>query len=175
VARGDLEQGVFQTFAPVVAWSTVRFFLILALILGWYTACSIDFSSAFVQATLEKLVWLHIPLGFQSVRAGKTILRLNKSIYGLSVAPKLWYEHLFKALNEDGFVASKFDPCLLFKKGMMLVVYVDDVGIAVKRKEDVDEMVTRLRKKRFELTREGSFSEFLEINSRNILMMDQST
>ena len=24
VARGDLEQGVFQTFAPVVAWSTVR-------------------------------------------------------------------------------------------------------------------------------------------------------
>jgi hypothetical protein len=73
VARGNLEQGVFQTFAPVVAWSAVRFFLILALILGWYT-CSIDFSSAFVQATLEKLVWLHIPREFQSGREGKTIL-----------------------------------------------------------------------------------------------------
>jgi hypothetical protein len=162
VARGDLEQGVFQTFAPVVAWSTVRFFLVLSLILDWYT-CSIDFSSAFVQATLEKSVWLHIPRGFQSEREGKTILRLNKSIYGLSVAPKLWYEHLFKALNETGFVASKFDPCLLFKKDMMIVVYVDDVGISAKRKEDVDEMVERLRKKGFELTREGSFSEFLGI------------
>jgi hypothetical protein len=162
VARGDLEQGVFQTYAPVVAWSTVRLFLILSLILGWYT-CSIDFSSAFVQASLEKSVWLHIPRGFQSNREGKTILKLNKSIYGLSVAPKLWYEHLFKALKEDGFVASKFDACLLFKKDMMLVVYVDDVGISAKRKEDVDEMVARLRKKGFELTREGSFSEFLGI------------
>ena len=162
VARGDLEQGIFQTFAPVVAWSTVRFFLILSLILDWDT-CSIDFSSAFVQATLEKSVWLHLPRGFRSDKKGKTILRLNKSIYGLSVAPKLWYEHLFKALKEHGFVASKFDPCLLFKKDMMLVVYVDDVGISAKRMEDVDEMVERLRKQGFELTREGSFSEFLGI------------
>ncbi len=45
----------------------------------------------------------------------------------------------------------------------MLVVYVDDVGIAAKRQEDVDAMVARLRKKGFELTREGSFSEFLGI------------
>jgi hypothetical protein len=136
--------------------------LILSLILDWQT-CSIDFSSAFVQASLEKSVWLHIPRGFESGREGKTILKLNKSIYGLSVAPKLWYEHLFKALLEDGFVASQFDPCLLFKKDMMLVVYVDDVGIAAKRQEDVDEMVARLRQKGFELTREGTFSEFLGI------------
>jgi hypothetical protein len=162
VARGDLEQGVFQTFAPVVAWSTVRLFLVLSLVLDWHT-CSVDFSSAFVQAALEKSIWLHVPRSFQSGREGKTILRLNKSIYGLSVAPKLWYEHLLKALKEDGFVVSKFDPCLLFKKDMMLVVYVNDVGISAKRKQDVNEMVERLRKKGFELTREGSFSEFLGI------------
>jgi hypothetical protein len=126
VARGDLEQGVFETYAPVVAWSTVRLFLILSLVLDWCT-CSIDFSSAFVQAVLKKEVWLHIPRGFKSGCQGKTILRLNKSIYGLSVAPKLWYGHLFKALRAVGFVDSKLDPCLLFKKDMMLVVYVDDV------------------------------------------------
>jgi hypothetical protein len=163
-ARGDLEQGVFQTFAPVVAWNTVRFFLILSLVFDWHTCCSIDFSSAFVQAALEKSVWLHAPRGFQSKNEGKTILRLNKSVCGLLVAPKLWHEHLlFKALNEDGFIASKFDPCLHFKKNMMLVVCVDDVEIAAKRKEDVDEMVTRIKKKGFELTHKGSFLEFLGI------------
>jgi transposase InsO family protein len=162
VARGDLEQGVFETFAPVVAWSTVRLFLVLSLVLDWHT-CSIDFSNAFVQAKLEKSVWLHIPRGFQSSRERRTILKLNKSIYGLSVAPKLWYEHLFKALSELGFTASKLDPCLLFKKDMMLVVYCDDVGISAKRNEDVDEMVGLLRQKGFVLTREGSFSEFLGI------------
>ena len=35
VARKDLEQGVFQTFAPAVAWSTVRLFLVLSLVLDW--------------------------------------------------------------------------------------------------------------------------------------------
>ena len=162
VCRGDLEQGDFDTFAPVVAWSTVRFFLILSLILDWHT-CSIDFSSAFVQAKLDKKVWIHLPRGFQSNRPGKTCLRLNKSIYGLSVAPKLWYEHLFAALKKDGFVPSKYDPCLLLKADMMLVIYVDDVGIAAKYQKDVDSLVQRLMDQGFKLTREGTFSEFLGI------------
>jgi predicted RNA binding protein YcfA (HicA-like mRNA interferase family) len=140
----------------------VRFFLVLSLILDW-TTCFIDFSSAFIQAKLEKAVWLHLPRGFKSTRPGKTCLRLNKSIYGLSVAPKLWHEHLFKALKKDGFVVSKYDSCLLFKKDMMLVVYVDDVGIAAKRAKDVNTLIERLTMQGFQLTREGSFSEFLGI------------
>jgi hypothetical protein len=43
--RGDLEEGEPETFAPVVAWSSVRLFLVLSLTLNWDT-CSIDFSSA---------------------------------------------------------------------------------------------------------------------------------
>jgi predicted RNA binding protein YcfA (HicA-like mRNA interferase family) len=121
------------------------------------------FSLAFVQAKLEKTVWLHLPQGFKSTRTGKTCLKLNKGIYGLSVAPKLWHEHLFKALEQDGFVPSKYDPCLLFKKGMMLVVYVDNVGIAAKMPEDVDDLIKRLRNQGFQLTRESSFLEFLGI------------
>jgi hypothetical protein len=58
--RGDLEEAVFNTFAPVVAWSSVRIFLVLSLTLGWYT-CSIDFANAFVQATLDDPVWVHLP------------------------------------------------------------------------------------------------------------------
>jgi hypothetical protein len=90
---------------------SVRLFLVLRLVLDWRT-CSVHFSSASVQATLEKWVWLHIPCGFGAKRNGKTILMLNKSIHGLSVAPKLWCKHLFKAmLKEDGFVVIKLDPC----------------------------------------------------------------
>ena len=42
-------------------------------------------------------------------------------------------------------------------------MYVDDVGILAKRKKDVDDLVEGLRKKGFELTREGTFAEFLGI------------
>ena len=50
--RGDLEEGKFDTYAPVVAFPTVRLFLISALKMGWQTQ-SIDFSNAFVQSDLE--------------------------------------------------------------------------------------------------------------------------
>ena len=36
--RGDLEESEPESFAPVVAWSSVRLFLVLALTLGWYTS-----------------------------------------------------------------------------------------------------------------------------------------
>jgi hypothetical protein len=42
--RGDLQEVDFETFAPVVSWTSVRFFLVLSVILGWVT-CSIDFNS----------------------------------------------------------------------------------------------------------------------------------
>ncbi|KAI2513164.1 hypothetical protein MHU86_1202 [Fragilaria crotonensis] len=86
--RGDLEEGEPETYAPVVAWSSVRLFLVLSLTLGWQT-CSIDFSSAFVQANLTDPVWIHMPRGFKSDQPSdqRTCLRLVKSLYGLSVAP----------------------------------------------------------------------------------------
>jgi hypothetical protein len=160
--RGDLQEGEFETFAPVVAWVTVRLFLVLTLTLDWYT-CSIDFSNAFVQANLDEPVWIHLPRGFRSAQNGRRCLRLLKSLYGLTVAPKLWYEHLFAALRSEGFRPSTIDPCLLYKPGMLIVCYVDDAGIAAARKELVDELINNLIARGFELTREGSFTEFLGI------------
>jgi hypothetical protein len=58
--HGDLIKGYFNTYAPVVAWPTVRVLLILSMLMGWKT-CSIDFDSAFVQASLEDPVWIHVP------------------------------------------------------------------------------------------------------------------
>lgn len=161
--RGDLAETEQETFAPVVAWSSVRLFLILTLILRWYT-CSIDFSNAFVQADIDEPVWIHLPRGFQSSLGPDTCLRLKKSLYGISVAPRLWYLCILKAFKELGFKQSVHDPCLLFKQGMIVVLYVDDAGIGAKSKAAVDELVQQLKDKGFELTKEGSFSEFLGID-----------
>jgi hypothetical protein len=50
---------------------------------------------------------------------------------------------------------------------MMIVFYVDDAGIAAPKEADVDALVKRLRAKGFELTKEGTFSEFLGIKFDN--------
>jgi hypothetical protein len=160
--RGDLQEGEFSTFAPVVSWPTVRLFLVMALSLGWET-CSIDFSNAFVQAKLDQPVWIHLPRGFRATGNQRMCLRLIKSLYGLTVAPRLWYQHLFTALKHLGFKTSSIDPCLLYKSNIMIVCYVDDAGIAASNVRLIDELIKNLTDLGFELTREGSFAEFLGI------------
>jgi hypothetical protein len=161
--RGDLQEGDKDTFAPVVAWSTVRLFLILSMILKWETE-TIDFSSAFVQARLKVPVWIHLPRGFHTTEVGRTCLKLKKSLYGLAEAPRLWFLHLFDALvHKLGFTQSKLDPCLLLKPGMMMIVFVDDCGISYKNKSEFTKLLKDLRDLGFELTEEGSFTKFLGI------------
>ena len=85
--------------------------------------------SPFVQADIDEPIWIHLPRGFQSTLGSDTCLRLKKSLYGISVPPRLWYLCIQKALKELGSKQSVHDPCLLFKTGMIVVLYVDDAGI----------------------------------------------
>ncbi len=49
-------------------------------------------------------------------------------------------------MNRFGFILFSFkqsahDPCILFKNGMIVVMYVDDAGIGAKSKNDINELV----------------------------------
>ena len=176
--RGDLQEGEFDTFAPVVQFSSVRLFLAWSLILRW-TTCSIDFSNAFIQANINEPTFIHLPRGFKSKhKFEKSCLKLRKSIYGLSVAPRLWFQHLWSALKQEGLTQSSHDPCLMFKKNMIIICYVDDLGIQAPTQKDIDELIKNLMAKGFSLTREGSFSEYLgiqyqELNDGSISMTQE--
>ena len=166
VIRGDLQDVDFSVYAPVVNWSTVRIFMVLSLLLGW-TMKALDFANAFIQATLEDTVYVHLPRGFRSMmetQSGKpACLRLRKSVYGLKIAPKLWYLHMAKGLKELGFKPSSYDKCLLFREGALLVTFVDDCGLAVKDPKMINWFVDELRKRGFELDVEGDFTAFLGV------------
>ena len=65
--RGDRQvEGVdyFEKWAPTVSWATVRILLCLTLSQGWVTK-QVDFSNAFVQATLKEGVYVSLPEGFE--------------------------------------------------------------------------------------------------------------
>ena len=166
--RGDLEDdGMIlpDTYAPVCEFSSVRFFLAFSLLMQWHTA-AIDFASAFVQATLPEPVWIYPPRGFYRGKHGTTLLRLIKSLYGLKEAPRLWYDELFQWLldPELGLTQSHIDKCLLFRRDMIIIIYVDDMGVAAQTEEAIVQLIDFLMKKGFSLTREGTFNEYLGIN-----------
>jgi hypothetical protein len=72
-----------------------------------------------------------------------------------------------KALKEEGLQQSKHDPCLLYRKDLIVICYVDDLGLQSPNEEVIDQLIKNLQDKGFELTREGSFTEYLGIQYNN--------
>ena len=157
---GDLQEGDFDTFAPVVAWATIHLVLVFALNQGWRLIC-VDFRNAFIQAELSEPVWIHLPRGYKSTMPGVTCLQFKKSLYGLSIIPRLWYEHLCNALLKDGFEQCDYDTCLWLKPNMIIFLYVDDCRVGAPNQKDIDGFMEWLNKAGFELTQDGDFGEYL--------------
>jgi hypothetical protein len=84
-------------------------------------------------------------------------------LYGLSVAPRLRYKHIVAALLQLGFKQSATDQCFLYRPAIMIVLYVDDLGIAYSNSNDVEDFFANLANMGFEFTCEGSFTDFLGI------------
>lgn len=168
VLRGDLQEYTGETFSPVASWSTVRAFLVISAVLN-RTTCTIDFSNAFVQSPLpeDQPVWMHLPRGYRSPKGPDHCLKLQKSLYGHKVAPLLWYKHITKYFKKLGLHQSKYDQCLWYGRNLMLVQYVDDMGISALKQQDIDKFVSDLRAEGLVLTQEDTFSEFLGIKFEN--------
>ena len=167
VVRGDLQEGLSEVYAPVVEFSSVRFFLVFSMAMKWTTA-AIDFCNAFCQTEFPSLmepVFLHPPRGYYHDIRGKCVLKLKKSMYGLRDAPRLWYQNLFQylLLPELNFTQCPNDQCLLFRSNMIVIVYVDDMGVAAENDSLIDELITFLRSKGLDLQREGTFQDYLGI------------
>ena len=110
----------------------------------------LDVKTAFLNGELEETVYMKQPPGYEE-GGPRVACRLQKAIYGLRQAPRAWHTKLKKELEAMGFVASAADPALWVKSGkagvVYLLVYVDDMLIATKSKEEMQrtkELVMRV-------------------------------
>jgi hypothetical protein len=175
-AHGGMQQwgeNYWETYSPVVNMLSVRLLLALSHLHNLETE-SIDFVLAFPQADLDVDVWMELPegmdpLGDESNR-WKYVLKLNKSLYGLKQASHNWYLKLKEALEAREFVPSVVDPCIFMKKGLIVLVYVDDCIIISDNKLKIQHMVHSLSNgpEKFILTQEGSLDKFLGIDIKGL-------
>ena len=108
--------------------------------LGW-VAESVDWANAFPQAPLKEPVCMTTPRGFSNKYGANGCLRLNKSLHGSKFAPKNWCQHLTKALLKIGFRECPFNKCLFHGKDMLMILCVDDAGIAAPEEKDIENLV----------------------------------
>ena len=69
----------FETYAPVVQWSTIRLVLTMVLSHGWVTR-QVDYTNAFTQADLKEEVYIESPKGFERKDKKDMVLKLLKSL-----------------------------------------------------------------------------------------------
>ena len=113
---------VFEIYAPVVTWVTVRTFLVLSLMLNLHTQ-QIDYTNGFFQAQLDQTMFAELPRGFESP---KTALLLLKSVYGLHQRPLNFYKKLRKGLEDHTFQKSTHDDYLFINDSVVVLFWVDD-------------------------------------------------
>ena len=166
--RGDRQiEGVdfFETWAPVVQWTTVRSMMILATN---HKLCSAqaDITAAFVHAPLDKDedgdIYVQQPRGFEV--PGDYVLKLNRSVYGIKQAPRNFFKYLKKHLRRQGLCQSDFDPCLFIGSKVTAIVYVDDILFFAVNDSDINDLIAKLQKEDIQIRREGTAEGFLGVS-----------
>jgi len=147
VALGNLDDYDGDTFAPTASKKVVWLIFAVALLLGltfqWY-----DIGGAFMAEKPTRVVYVEID---------KEVYILQKSLYGLTDAPKVFNDGLVEHLVQGGYVQSKWDKCLFVKwksatTYIYIVLHVDDFTGCATHQKLLDELAQHLRDKYNEVT-----------------------
>ena len=161
---GQQQWGVnyWDTYAPVVTWSSIRILMTLANLHGLHTK-SVDFVQAYPQAKAKTTI-LRTPQGIElNKNNGDSVLKLERNLYDLKDAGRTWFEHLTGKLDEMGFLATESDPCVFTKGTDVIVLYVDDCIIISRTEAEANQLYKTIERQGFTMTDEGSMEQYLGI------------
>src|SRR5438045_3146716 len=106
--------------------------------------CQYDIKNAFTESKLQEKIYLSRPDGVP-VCSGYALWTLW-SLYDLKQSMRDWNLLAKKFLISIGFQQSLTDPCLYVhaKRGIMLLLYVDDIAAASKHGPELDWFYSQL-------------------------------
>jgi hypothetical protein len=153
----------FETWSPVVQWSTIWIMMILSALKGWKSVqCGI--TEAFIDALLKpgKEIYVHQPHSFK-VKDNHG-LQLSHSLYGLRQAPRYFFEYFTEHLICQGLTPSKYDPCLFFSSTLILIIYVDDILFYCKDEDEIHDFIKQMQSKEVAIHKEGTVEGYLGVD-----------
>lgn len=151
-----------EVFALVTRSATFRTLLTVAsarkLIVQQY-----DVKTAFLNGSLHEEIYMKMPPG--SEKSDK-VFKLNKSLYGLKQAARVWNQTLHRAMTQAGFTQSKHDDCLYIYNNhddvCYVIIHVDDM-IFASNSLPLIETITASLNESFELKCLGEVKHYLGI------------
>ncbi|KJZ68268.1 hypothetical protein HIM_12339 [Hirsutella minnesotensis 3608] len=124
VVRGNFEEDLGQdTYAATLKGRVFRLLTALGCAEDYETE-QYDVKTAFLNTYLEEAVYCHGPTGYSPPG---TCLKLIRGLYGLRIAPKLWYERLSGFFRAIGATRIEEDTCVWIREGVIVFFFVDDI------------------------------------------------
>lgn len=135
----------YETYASVATYTTLRY-IISTCAAKNLPIHHLDIDNAFLNSTLEEVVYVRLPTSLDS-----KVVKLNKSLYGLKQASRVWNEDLVSKLKEFGLEESISDPSLFIRKDdngdiFGVALWVDD-NFIFGNKEDTEKLSKYLSSK----------------------------
>ncbi|KAK1406226.1 hypothetical protein QVD17_41515 [Tagetes erecta] len=153
-----------ETFSPVVKMVTIRVVFSLA-VQHDSPLFQLDVDNAFLYGDLNEEVYMRPPVGYYSPTETR-VCKLNKSLYGLKQASRMWNEKLVGVLLNFGFSKSKCDHSLFVKHDgsvtVIALVYVDDIILTGNSVDEINK-VKELMNSNFLIKDLGLLKYFLGI------------
>ena len=170
VALGNQEwESLRDTYAPTVNAKTINMLFALATQTSMILY-GLDIFGAFITADIDEPVYMRLPdnLAPKDSEGNTPIWKLKKTLYGLSRAPKAFYDDLSKFLLGCGYERCPVDPCLYKKdqgsgRKIFFAIHVDDFAVAATHQELIDDLCTSLKKK-YTITESDNLESFLGIH-----------
>jgi hypothetical protein len=126
VIRKDLQIQWFQDiYTAILAARIFRYLIVIAIYFD-LDISQLDTISIFTNITLEEIVYYRILEGFYI--PGKYLF-LNKTLYSLARAPRLWFKNLSSIFLNIGFKQIPDIPCLFTSKMIIICFYINNITI----------------------------------------------
>ena len=100
-----------ETFSPVAMLKSIKILLFIAAHYD-YEIWQMDVKTAFLNGNLEEELYMMQLEGFIAKNQEHMVCKLNRSIYGLKLASRLWNIRFDQAIKSFGFEQNIDEPCV---------------------------------------------------------------
>eukprot|EP00392_Amoebophrya_sp_AT5.2_P003651 g3656.t1 len=153
VALGNRQKQIFghEIYSPTISGGGNRFILVESAAQGHFLR-QFDAQNAFIQAALtDERVIVRLPEHWSSSGDGRgDLVMLLKSLYGLRIAPRKWYDCYRSGLESLGWEMCPREPGLFRKNTpsgrILCAIFVDDSLLSGPCQKTLDEEMAKILK-----------------------------